>query len=188
MDFILPLLPSPIQSFYRTYYAPYTNYLHPFLKRSYLLAQSTFFNTVYPILYPVYALVSSRLDYETNSSNRSRSTDTTAPLLSLVIALLVLYVSVWSLNFLRRRLFALISTVVNLVFYAAILIFGIYVYNRGIEGTVSDITLALEFMGSLEKQGQKKGQRMAGQKSYEAQKKGYGYTGSTLGAGRQRYR
>ena len=183
----LALLPSPIRSFYTTYYAPYTPYLHPFLKRTYLLAQSTFYNTIYPILYPAYTLVISRLNYEASTTAQSRSSNTT-PLLSLAVSLLVLYLSLYSLNFLRRRLFALLSTLFSFAFYAVLAVLGIYVYNRGIEGTVDDVQILLEVLGSLEKQGQRKGQRIAGQKSWEAQKKGWGASGQGRGAGRQRYR
>lgn len=140
------------------------------ITRTYLLVQSTFYNTIYPVLYPAYALLLSRLNYETNS--KSRPSDT-APILSLVITLLTLYVSLWALNFLRRRLFALISTLINVAFYAVILVLGIYVYNRGIEGTMDDVQLLLDLLGSLEKQGQKRGRSKASQKSWEAQRQGW---------------
>ena len=181
------MLPYPLRSFYSTYYAPYTPYLHPVLTRTYLLLQSTFYTTIYPILYPLYTIAISRLNYEVKGTSTLSPTDT-APVLSIAITLIGLYISLWFLNILRRRLFALASLLINLLFYTAIVFLGVYVYYRGVEGTVDDVQLLLELLGSLEKQGHKRGQRIAGQRSWEAQRKGWGPSGQAKASGRYRYR
>ena len=88
------------------------------------------------------------------------------------------------LNVVRRRLFALIASLITIAFYALIVLGGIYVYYRGIDGTFDDITLVMDLLGSLEKQGQKRGQSIAGQKRWEAQKKGWSKSSSQRTGGK----
>ena len=69
---------------------------------------------------------------------------------------------------------AFIAFTLSLAFYAGLALLGVYVYYRGVEGTVDDISTVIGLVGSLEKQGAKKGRKLAGLKSYEAQKQKYG--------------
>lgn len=161
-------------NFYHKYYKPYATYLRP-LQRSVLLAKSYFYSYFFPYVYPLIRL-SSRAYQSILADNSS--------IYTLAILAIVLIISLKLLDILRRIIIHWISLALRLVFWAAVVGAGFYIYNRGVDQTADDIGWVMGLLAGLEEQGQRVGQRRAAGSSRQARNLGKRTPrGRTRGAG-----
>lgn len=172
--------------------APFVKYIAPF-RAAFLHWQSLFYRFVYPALYPVYQLVSYLVRRSVNgalssspyiSSASSLNLDYLISVLSLVI---ILWLSLRTLNFIRRQVMWWVSLVTTVITWGAMLGIGVYVYNRGVEESFEDAAWVLGLLMGWTQEGTRKGDRIASEREWDAERfrragGGGKYAGSGAGA------
>ncbi|MCJ1284776.1 hypothetical protein MMC26_004112 [Xylographa opegraphella] len=146
MDLFQDYLPL-LFNLYTTYYTPYQPYIRPFMRYIYY-AQSYAYKYLFPTLWPLYRLT--RMVF-------SRLSD--APdIATLVVIVLVAWISLRVLDILRRQIIYWISLVLKLLLWAAVALAGFYVYQRGVEQSLEDLGWVLGYFAALEDEGERLGQ------------------------------
>ena len=75
------------------------------------------------------------------------------------------------LNFVRRRIVSMIYSAITILFWGWVCALGIYVYSRGLDQSFEDLMKLFDFFSELEQKGEQRGQGIARQKAWEAQRK-----------------
>ena len=97
------------------------------------------------------------------------NTDETPTLTSIIALVVIAYISIKFLDILRRQIISFITFAIKTIMWISIAVIGIYVYNRGVEESFEDLMAVVGMFSALEKEGEKKGRRMAGQKMKQAE-------------------
>ena len=160
--------------FYNNYYRPYAPYLAP-IYRVLFLSQSYFYRFIYPTLYPLYTL--------SNNALHSLSSDS-PDLLTLGLLAALLFISMKTLDYMRRTIVYWISLAIRLGMWGAMIVVGVYVWQRGMEQSVEDFGWMWGLLAGLADEGQQVGGRKAGGSERAARRMaGSGPKRRTRGAG-----
>lgn len=149
-----------MQALYNTYYAPYQSYLHPLVTRTLYLGQSVFFKFLYPTGWAVYSVVS-----RVSGGDTSEIT-----LYSLFFTVLAGFASLWVMNAIRRRLFALVYSIVMFIVWSLVITLGMFAYYRGMDQTISDVSDLINMFVNSQQKGRQRGATKARQREWEAGK------------------
>jgi len=169
-----------LHDLYRTYYSPYSRYLAPVRRYAYFAHRH-----MGPYIYPYYSYL--RPLYNLTSSTLNSALNETPSLSTLALLALLLLFSLKALDMLRRTVMYWFGFAMRMGMWGAVAIVGVYVWQRGVEGSAEDLGVLWEWaMQMWEEQSQHaQGYQGGARKGHKGARKGAGKAprGRTRGSG-----